>query len=576
MISENIEFRTLPRDEFERLPYYPPNYIFLVMDNRVTSQGVVRSVTLYKGDIPVTFEDVLSLVPDNIQMDNGGFRGMAFRVSEEQPEPPKETDFPFYKDLVNSQGEWKSRPDRQPDYTKDEAMWLSMHWFNGDEANTLDSGDRWTLPLQVSGRKMTIDELSEEDVEKLQKPARDAIDAANEAADAANEAADAANEAADAANRTVGHVLIGYIDEETGDEAKLEESVLSILKKDPASHVIMFKKAQEGEYCYFPASVSVDGAKIQITFIDDSSGDASAVTLSYDASTGDFLDRKEQDSSISSEITVNLGPDGKVGGLKTGDVISKGTNLEQFIKKLTQVKVATTMTQPSISLSISPSGNNHECGEVADIVCTPTFKRGGKGSGSSVDDTYGAGAVTAFKIMRNGSIIKTGTAVEGCTDSGQTIPDGSITYAAQVTYEDGQVPTDNLGSPDPSAQIKGGIKTATASVTGRRKVFWQDGSAAIAHASSADIRALAKSQLGSLPSTITTGASQFVVIAYPASLGDITIKQGNASDADITGQFVKTTVQVEGANGYAAAEYNVYSLSAASPFANGTPLKISF
>lgn len=277
------------------------------------------------------------------------------------------------------------------------------------------------------------------------------------------------------------------------------------------------------------------------------------------------------------EITVNLGAGGKIGGLKTGDVLPKGTTLEDFIRRLVQLRVATTMTQPSISLSISPSGNNHECGEVADIVCTPTFKRGGKGSGSSVDDTYGAGAVAAFEIMRNGSIIKTGTAVEGCTDSGQTIPDGSITYAAQVTYEDGQVPTDNMGEPDPSAQIKGKtITSQAATITGRRKVFWQDGNSAIAHASSADIRALAHSQLGSLPSTITTGASQYVVIAYPASLGDIAIKQGNASDADITGQFVKTTVQVEGANGYAAVVYNVYSLSAASPFANGTPLKISF
>lgn len=281
-------------------------------------------------------------------------------------------------------------------------------------------------------------------------------------------------------------------------------------------------------------------------------------------------------AATENEITVNLGAGGKIGGLKTGDVLPKGTTLEDFIRRLVQLKVATTMTQPSISLSISPSGNNHECGEVADIVCTPTFKRGGKGSGSSVDDTYGAGAVTAFEIMRNGSIIKTGTAVEGCTDSGQTIPEGSITYAAQVTYEDGQVPTDNMGEPDPSAQIKGGIKTATASVSGRRKVFWADGSAAIAHASSADIRALAHSQLGSLPSTISTGASQYVVIAYPASLGDIAIKQGNASDADITGQFVKTTVQVEGANGYQAVAYNVYALEAASPFADGTPLKISF
>ncbi len=282
-------------------------------------------------------------------------------------------------------------------------------------------------------------------------------------------------------------------------------------------------------------------------------------------------------AATENEITVNLGAGGKIGGLKTGDVLPKGTTLEDFIRRLVQLKVATTMTQPSISLSISPSGNNHECGEVADIVCTPTFKRGGKGSGSSVDDTYGAGAVTAFKIMRNGSIIKTGTAVEGCTDSGQTIPEGSITYAAQVVYEDGQVPTDNLGSPDPSAQIKGGTKTANASVGGQRKCFWGDSASELPYATSENIRALANGRLGGLPSQITTGASSYVVIAYPASKGEIkSIIQVNASNADITGQFSKDTVQVEGANGYQAVDYYVYHMAAAAPFANGTPLAINF
>ncbi len=283
------------------------------------------------------------------------------------------------------------------------------------------------------------------------------------------------------------------------------------------------------------------------------------------------------DAATESDITVNLGAGGKVGGLKTGDVLPKGTTLDSFIRRLVQLKVATVMTQPSIRLSISPSGNNHECGEVVDVACTPAFSRGGKGSGGSVDGTYGAGAVTDFSIKRGAETIKQGTTVENFTDTEQTVPDGNISYSASVTYADGQIPEDNMGEPDPSAQIKGKtITSPAATLTGHRKVFWQDGNSAIAHASSSDIRALAESQLGILPQTLTTGVSQYVVIAYPASLGNITIKQGNASDADITGQFVKTTVQVEGANGYQPVDYNVYSLEAASPFADGTPLKISF
>lgn len=177
MNTENLEFHSLPRDEFGRLPAYPGNCLFFVCDKRVTEQGVTRSIALYKGDVPVSFEDVLSLVPDNIKMSDGGFRAMAFAKSIGKPEKPKETDFEFYKDLVNSEGLWRARPDASLDQKKGEALWASWHWFNGDEANTLDSGDEWTDPLQVSGMKMTLEDLSEEDFAELQRPATEAAEA---------------------------------------------------------------------------------------------------------------------------------------------------------------------------------------------------------------------------------------------------------------------------------------------------------------------------------------------------------------------------------------------------------------
>lgn len=148
MITENLEFKTLPRDEYSRLKYYPPNCIFFVLDTKVTEQGVVRFYSLYKGDKAVSFQDALSLIPPNVHMDNGGFRAMAFAKSIDKPEKPKETDFEFYKDLVESEGAWRERPDGE--LNDDESWWVSWHWFNGDETNTLDSGDEWTEPIRMS------------------------------------------------------------------------------------------------------------------------------------------------------------------------------------------------------------------------------------------------------------------------------------------------------------------------------------------------------------------------------------------------------------------------------------------
>lgn len=177
MKNINIEFTELPRDEFERLPYYPSNHFFLVLDNKVTSQGVFRSITIYKGKIPVAFEDVLSLIPENIKMRNGGFRAMAFAKGVDAPEKPKESDFPFYKDLVNSQGTWQARPIGELNDEIQEVWWASFHWFNGDKTNTLDSGDAWTEPIRFSGVRgnpFLYDDFTEEQINGLMKPATDA------------------------------------------------------------------------------------------------------------------------------------------------------------------------------------------------------------------------------------------------------------------------------------------------------------------------------------------------------------------------------------------------------------------
>lgn len=49
-----------------------------------------------------------------------------------------------------------------------------------------------------------------------------------------------------------------------------------------------------------------------------------------------------------------------------------------------------------------------------------------------------------------------------------------------------------------------------------------------------------------------------VIIALPAPRTCTSIKDENGLNAEALSAFTKTTVEVEGANGYTAATYNVY------------------
>lgn len=57
-----------------------------------------------------------------------------------------------------------------------------------------------------------------------------------------------------------------------------------------------------------------------------------------------------------------------------------------------------------------------------------------------------------------------------------------------------------------------------------------------------------------------------VVFAYPSTLHDVTsVKDSNGLNAEIKSAFTKSTVNVEGANGYTAEEYKVYMTDFADP-----------
>jgi hypothetical protein len=64
---------------------------------------------------------------------------------------------------------------------------------------------------------------------------------------------------------------------------------------------------------------------------------------------------------------------------------------------------------------------------------------------------------------------------------------------------------------------------------------------------------------------IPIGASR-IVFAYPSTLRDVSsILDVNGLNAEIKSAFKNTTINVEGANGYAAISYKLYYLDYANP-----------
>lgn len=229
-----------------------------------------------------------------------------------------------------------------------------------------------------------------------------------------------------------------------------------------------------------------------------------------------------------------------------------------------------TITQPSTSVTLTGAGAKEVGTEF-----TPSYSVGfNKGSYQ-----YGPSDT---------GVTVTGYAVTDTNDGSSTTQTGSFTkftvgddtnYKVNVTtsYSDGAIPKTNLGNDYAAGQIKAGSKTASsAAVTGYRNEFYGTLTTKPAQMTSADIRGLTgkkQQTTGTVSVSIPVGAMR-VVFAVPSSKVVNSVLDVNGLNAQIFSSFTHTTVQVEGANGYTAQEYNVYYLDYAN--ANDTANTYTF
>ena len=269
---------------------------------------------------------------------------------------------------------------------------------------------------------------------------------------------------------------------------------------------------------------------------------------------------KTANVKTSEEIPVMLAD--SIGSYSNGDVISAGTSIDSIVRKLVQVQVPPVYTAPTVSISVTSgtTGGSYEEGTTA----TPTL------SASFIKND--AGALNNIVIKKNGTQIAT-SMTSPVTHSESIVISGTTKFSATATYIAGEIKKDNFGEDYATGAIAAGSKDSSEiTYTGYRKYFWGADSVTTPAASSANIRSLTNSSTSAASAgrtftiNVTRGQTR-ATFAYPANIRDVSsvkyVEMGNDESKSL---FKQTTVAVEGANGFTAIDYKVYTLIPAQPF----------
>lgn len=239
---------------------------------------------------------------------------------------------------------------------------------------------------------------------------------------------------------------------------------------------------------------------------------------------------------------------------------AKGKNVEQVFSSLMAQEANPSKTNPAVTIGTQTNFGTFEIGTKKNLVYAATLSAGSY--------TYGPDTgITAqtWSAACDGQTLNTASG----TFENVVAEANAKKVTVTATYNEGAIPVTNLGNPYPEGKIAAGSASKnSANFVGVRYMFWgpMTTDAAI---DSAAVRALAHKKATSTGTLDTFGAGEGakkVVVAVPSDRKIKQVLMPSALNADVTALFVKqsTTVPVEGANGYAAAAYNIYVYQPAS------------
>lgn len=242
-------------------------------------------------------------------------------------------------------------------------------------------------------------------------------------------------------------------------------------------------------------------------------------------------------------------------------VAAAGKNIKEFFAGLFAAEQDPTKTEPSVGVTLTGAGA-YEVGSVVTPSYAATFEDG--------KYTYGpepTGATVESWEVTSTAGESFDTATGTCAEL--TVIDGTnYSVTAKATYTAGAKGLTNLGN-ESDVQIAAGSKSKTSSaITGYRSFFYGvlDTSTAEAPLTSEIIRGMTNGGAYNAAKSFTLNGSETakrIVIAIPSSSTRSGLKEvilTSAMNTPVTDSYVKTAnaVQVEGANGYTAVDYDVY------------------
>ena len=265
--------------------------------------------------------------------------------------------------------------------------------------------------------------------------------------------------------------------------------------------------------------------------------------------------------------TVQFGTLAKPSG--SGTFSAAGKNVEQVLSSLMAQEANPTKSNPAVSFTAEGGFGTFEIGTKKNLTYTAALSAGSYTYGPATGITaqtweVSCTGVTGTKSTANGTfenVVAEATAKK---------------ITAKATYNEGAIPVTNLGNPYPAGKIAAGSASKNSSeLKGVRYMFWGPMTDADMALNSANIRALAHKQASGTGTLDTFGAgagAKKVVVAVPAGRKITKVLMPSALNADVTALFVKQGSQsnVEGANGYTAAAYDVYVYQPASIGADET------
>ena len=274
-----------------------------------------------------------------------------------------------------------------------------------------------------------------------------------------------------------------------------------------------------------------------------------------------------------------------IGNKRIGDTIEAGTSLQSLLMDILSQRLQPSITtNPSISVTLNEAGAKEVGTEV-----TPTYKVGSNDGAYTYEDTTGV-TFSGWKVTTVGrNTVHEGTDLQAENSTSTTgsftkfVVDEDTNYKLSVTANGtaGNVAKDNLGDPSsPTVQIaaKDGYSANSSAITGYRAWFYgykkgSDTKFDVANLTSANIRSLTASN-GSIPAKINATEMQQMFFAAPAGkITKVTVEGTNpVAPQTVLGPV---TVSVEGKDGFAAIDYDVFYISNATAAAGSQDYNIT-